>query len=102
MGALDVTLLSSEQKQANIQDAKLDYQNMQLCKAISKGANNDTNFTRQEELLGWNGSIYVPKAMRSKVLKSEHDSKVAGHFGRDRTLELINRNFFWPKIEDNV
>jgi len=35
-------------------------------------------------------------------MTSEHDSKVAGHFGRDRTMELISRNFFWPKMEDDV
>jgi hypothetical protein len=37
-----------------------------------------------------------------KVMKSEHDSKIAGHFGRDRTLELISRNFFSPKTDDYV
>jgi hypothetical protein len=35
-------------------------------------------------------------------MRSEHDSKIAGHFGRDRTIELISRKFFWPKNEDEV
>jgi hypothetical protein len=35
-------------------------------------------------------------------MKSEHDSKIAGHFGRDRTMELVSRNFYWPKMEDDV
>jgi len=35
-------------------------------------------------------------------MKSEHDSKIAGHFGRDRTMELISRNFYCPKMEDDI
>jgi len=36
------------------------------------------------------------------MMKSEHYSKIAGHFGRDRTMELVSRNFYWPKMEDDV
>jgi len=35
-------------------------------------------------------------------MKSEHDSKMAGDCGRDRTMELISRNIYWPKMEDDV
>jgi hypothetical protein len=102
IGALEVTLLSSEQKEAIIQDAKLDDEYIRLCKAVSKGENIDKNYAIKEDILTWKGRIYVPKGMKNKVMKSEHDSKVAGHFGRDRTMELISRNFYWPKMEDDV
>lgn len=32
--------------------------------------------------------------LTSRILKSEHDLKVAGHFGQDKTIELIRRNFW--------
>ena len=35
----------------------------------------------------------------TEVLESEHDSKVAGHFGQDKMIELICRNFWWPKLD---
>jgi len=35
-------------------------------------------------------------------MKLEHDSKVAGHFRRDRTLELISKNWYWPKMEHDI
>jgi len=35
-------------------------------------------------------------------MKSEHDSKVAGHFGRDRTMELISRNFYCQSMEYDI
>jgi len=102
IGALEITLLSSEQKEAIKQDAKLDDEYIRLCKAVSKKENIDTNYAIKEDILTWKGRIYVPKGMKKKVMKSEHDSKVAGHFGRDRTMELITRNFYWPKMEDDV
>jgi hypothetical protein len=34
------------------------------------------------------------------MAKSEQDSKVAEHFGQKKTLEIITRNFYWPKIEE--
>jgi hypothetical protein len=102
IGALEVALLSSDQKEAIIQDAKMDEEYMKICRAVSKGDNVDAHYSIKEDLLAWKGTIYVPKAMRKKVMKSEHDSKIAGHFGRHRTMELISRNIFWPKMEGEV
>jgi hypothetical protein len=35
-----------------------------------------------------------------EIAESEHDSKVAGHFAQKKTLKLITRNFYWPKMEE--
>jgi len=35
-------------------------------------------------------------------MKSEHNTKIVGYYGRDSTMELISQNFFWPKMEDDV
>jgi hypothetical protein len=35
-----------------------------------------------------------------EIVESEYDSKVAGHFGKKKTLELITRNFYWLKMEE--
>jgi len=34
------------------------------------------------------------------ILESEHDTKVAGHMGQDKTIELIWQNFCWPKMNE--
>jgi len=36
------------------------------------------------------------------ILDSEHYTKVAGHMGQDKTIELIWRNFWWPKMKEHV
>ena len=89
IAALDIALLSSDQKEAIMQDAKMDNEYIQLFRAVSKGANVDCSYAIQEDMLTWKGRIYVPKAMRKTVIKSEYDSKVTRHFGTDRTMELI-------------
>lgn len=46
-----------------------------------------------EGLLYRKGRLWVPLSLRKQVLESEHDTKVAGHIGTDKTLELVTRNF---------
>jgi len=53
-------------------------------------------------LLYRKGRLWVPEGLRREVMRSEHDTKVAGHMGMDKTMELITRNFWWPKLEESV
>ena len=41
-------------------------------------------------------------ALRSEILKQNHDDPLAGHFGRNQTLELIRRKYYWPHISQEV
>jgi len=59
--------------------------------------NDDKNYTIEDGILCWKVRIYVPQQMRRKVMKLEHDSKVAGHFGRDSTLYLIRTTIIGRK-----
>ena len=49
-----------------------------------------------------NGKIYVAEKMCHKVLQAYHDSKTAGHPGISRTLELISRTYWWPRVSSYV
>ena len=35
--------------------------------------------------------VVVPQFARTKIMQLAHNSFVAGHFGRERTLELLRR-----------
>jgi hypothetical protein len=50
------------------------------------------------------GRVYVPKdaQLRHDLLHAHHDSPVAGHPGRWKTLELVSRNYWWPGISRYV
>ena len=58
----------------------------------------------EDDLLFVKGRWYVPsnKELKNKILKAEHDSRVAGHFGQFKTLERIKANFYWPKMDQEV
>jgi hypothetical protein len=45
-----------------------------------------------------NGNIYVPEdqALHLDILKLHHDTPIAGHPGREKTLELVQRSYTWP------
>jgi len=47
--------------------------------------------------------LWVPgKELVNTILESEHDTKIAGHMGQDKTIELIRRNFWWPKMNERI
>jgi hypothetical protein len=55
-----------------------------LRKITIKEKNVDERFEIDiEEMLVWRGRLYVPNGFRKKVLEQKHDSRVAGHFGRE-------------------
>jgi hypothetical protein len=33
-----------------------------------------------------------------QILEVEHKSKVAGHMGQDKTIELVRQNLFWLEM----
>jgi hypothetical protein len=63
-----------------------------------------TEIAAQDGLIYFRNRLYIPddEPLRLQIAESEHDSQVAGHFGQKKTLELITRNFYWPKMEDWV
>ena len=42
------------------------------------------------------------KSLITTLLQEHHDSKTAGHFGVDKTYELLSRHFYWPKMIKDV
>jgi hypothetical protein len=47
--------------------------------------------------------LYVPAGpIRRELLKESHDSRWAGHPGRERMLALLSRSYYWPKMKEEV
>ncbi|PRP79435.1 retrotransposable element protein [Planoprotostelium fungivorum] len=53
-------------------------------------------------LLYHKGLLYVPEELRTDVLITRHDSLTAGHWGVTKTIELIERDFWWPQLRRDV
>jgi transposase InsO family protein len=54
----------------------------------------------REGLVYFRDRIYVPRdeELRRRIVTQHHDSKVAGHPGRWKTLELVARSYWWPQM----
>jgi hypothetical protein len=48
----------------------------------------------QDGLLYCKGLLWVPENARNAILYTEYNSPVAGHFGQDKMIELIQYNFW--------
>ena len=50
------------------------------------------------------GKVWIPSdpALRLKIKEAKHDSKVAGHIGMDKTMEMVDRNFNWPEMTKDM
>ncbi|XP_078812567.1 uncharacterized protein LOC144996750 [Oryzias latipes] len=49
-----------------------------------------------------NGTLYVPRSLRSDAINWAHASRIACHGGVTRTLNLLRRRFFWPSMHKDV
>jgi hypothetical protein len=59
-----------------------------------------SEWVKEEGLWKFCDRIYVPMVpeLQRKIAKQHHDSKISGHVGRWKTLELILRSYWWPNM----
>ena len=57
-----------------------------------------------EGVLHFDGKLYVPpeRGAHAEVLQSNHDNPLTGYFGYARTLELIWRKYYWPRMAKEI
>jgi hypothetical protein len=61
--------------------------------------NNREKFKFVDDLLYFEDRLYILEGpARLQVLQTRHDFLAAGHFGFNKTLELIFKDFWWPQI----
>jgi hypothetical protein len=67
----------------------------ELRKNKSRGTVKSAEWSESDGLLMFRGKIYVPKDrdLRRHIVEQHHDTRIAGHAGRFKTLELVARNY---------
>ena len=56
----------------------------------------------EQGVLWYEHRLWVPQPIREKVITLHHDDKTAGHYGADKTIEVLTRNYYWPKMRETV
>jgi len=57
-------------------------------------------WSEDDKVLWFRGKIYVSQNsdLQRQIVSLCHDTKVAGHPKRWKTLELVSRNYWWPQM----
>ena len=62
-----------------------------------------SDFTIWKDLVVYQGNrIFVPETKRLTIAELRHDGALAGHFGIQKTFELIKKDFWWPNLREFV
>ncbi len=58
----------------------------------------------ESDILHLDNRIYIPdsKDLHLCVLQNNHDHILAGHFGQNRTLELVQWSYTWPQMHEYI
>jgi hypothetical protein len=48
--------------------------------------------------------LYIPSnlPLRTRLLQECHDTPLAGHLGKEKTIELVKRRFYWPGMDADI
>ena len=58
----------------------------------------------ENERLFYQGRLWIPESeeLRLRCVKEAHNNALAGHPGKGKTLENLQRLYYWPRIQDTV
>ena len=77
------------------------FEAFQVCKEMTSSYHtNFADFILQEGFLFKGSQLCVPKeSIRENITKEKHCGDLGGHFGLDKTLELVKRFYYWPRMQ---
>ncbi len=55
-----------------------------------------------ENCIRWFGRLWVLESLYLSVIREVYDQITSGHPGWQKTISLLLRNYYWPKIKDIV
>ena len=60
--------------------------------------------TNKDGMLFRKQKVWIPSdpSLRKLIMECEHDSCMAGHMGMAKTMELVDRNLYWPAMAKDI
>ena len=91
-------------REAGKQDDKWSERIQELVRREAKGEKMPDDWTESNGLLCYKNELYIPEneTLQTEIAQSCHDSRVAGHFGQEKTIERVTRNFYWKGLADCI
>lgn len=71
---------------------------------VTFSADQPTVYIQEDGLYYLQDKLVIPadRTLINEVIQECHSSQFAGHLGRERTLRLVRRYFYWPKMHKDV
>ena len=60
------------------------------------------NFHLQDAILCHLGHLCAPSSTHAKMIWEAHYSRVVGHFKVEKTVAILHKYFYWPKLRKDV
>jgi len=69
---------------------------------ITHGKEVPKNWQYKDRFPYFKNRLYIPanNTLKTKIAKVCHESKVAGHFGMEKMIEIITRDFYWKGLTE--
>jgi len=90
-------------------DPQIDSYLKHLANDIIPRDNNVTEYLKsfslqKDDLVLHDRLVYIPDEgnIKLEILKSCHDLKISGHLGQAKTLKIMSRNYFWPRMHQYI
>ncbi|SJL18406.1 uncharacterized protein ARMOST_21995 [Armillaria ostoyae] len=73
-------------------------------KGVAASLEHERGITEKDGILYYDNRVYVPRhsSLRGEIIAQSHDHITAGHPGIAKTRELVQREYWWPKIQKDV
>ena len=55
-----------------------------------------------DEVLYCKSRPYLLEIIRTKIISKHHNDSLAGHFGVEKTRELVTQKYYWPTLRDDI
>ena len=79
--------------------AKLQESDKEAQRIKAEGLN---GYKELDGILYHQGLPFIPKAIQTKIISWHHNDSLAGHFGIDKTKDLVGRKYYWPSLQRDI
>ena len=59
-------------------------------------------FSKEDDIMYLGQRKFVPKDLETSWIERHHDNKIAGHQGINKTWELLNNHYYFPKMRHKI
>jgi len=86
--------------EASERDQEWTVRKRELGRLESEGKEFPKNWIKKDGLLYYKNRLYIPndEGLQKTIAKGCHDSQVAGHFGQEKTVEIVTRDLYWKGL----